>query len=397
MIQVIVKVASRCNLNCSYCYVYNKGDTSWRGRPPRMSDEIFTAALDRAHEYAEAIGDRAVSLVFHGGEPTLIGPDRFHAWCVEARERLGGAGLKVGLALQTNGTLIDDRWIETFRSGWVGVGVSIDGPPQINDRARVDHRGRGSHARVERALRLLGAGGVDHGLLCVIPLGADPLSVHQHFLELGAPAVTYLWPDVTHDQIAPILAEFGPTPCADFMIPIFDAWHDNPATIDVRDLRNISSVLLGGRSRIETIGNVAPHYFFVETDGAIEGLDALRVCGEGLSATHLNVLTAGFADVRAAGGLHARSIFDGDPLPAACRTCREASTCAGGYLPHRFSAQRGFDNPSAWCADLLKLFGHMRTRLSVSPDETLTYRRHYDRLRRRSTTTAAAAPQPATH
>jgi uncharacterized protein len=396
MIQVIVKVASRCNLNCSYCYVYNKGDTSWRQRPPQMSDGIFTATLDRAHEYAEAIGDRAVSLVFHGGEPTLVGPDRFRAWCVEARERLGGAGLKVGLTLQTNGTLIDDRWIEACRSGRVGVGVSLDGPREINDRARVDHSGRGSHARVERALRLLSAGGVEHGLLCVIPLGTDPLSIHQHFLELGAPAVTYLWPDITHDQIAPILAKFGPTPCADFMIPIFDVWHNDPATIDVRDLLNISSVLLGGRSRIETLGNLAPHYFFVETDGAIEGLDALRVCEDGLSATHLNVLTAGFADVRATGGLHARSILDGHPLPTGCHGCREASTCAGGYLPHRFSVQRRFDNPSAWCADLLKLLGHVRTRLAVSPEDTLAYRRHYNLLRRRSIATATAPP-PATH
>jgi uncharacterized protein len=390
MIQVIVKVASRCNLNCSYCYVYNKGDTSWRGRPPQMPDAIFTATLDRAREYADAVGDRAVSLVFHGGEPTLVGPARFRAWCAEARERLGGAGLTVGLALQTNGTLIDDRWIEACLAGGVGVGVSIDGPPHIHDHMRVDHAGRGSHARVEHALRLLRAGGVDHGLLCVIPLGADPLRVHRHFLELGAPAVTYLWPDVTHDQIAPVLAEFGPTPCADFMIPVFDTWHDDPATIDVRDLRNISSVLLGGRSRIETIGNRPPHYFFVEADGAIEGLDALRVCDDGISATHLNVLTAGFADVRAAGGLHARSIFDGLPLPAGCHGCREESTCAGGYLPHRYSARRGFDNPSAWCADLLKLFGHIRTRLDVSPEDTLAYRRHYDRLRRRPI--AGAAP-----
>lgn len=392
MIQVIAKVASRCNLNCTYCYVYNKGDTSWRGRPPIMSDAIFTATLDRAHDYAKSIGDRAVSLVFHGGEPTLVGPDRFRAWCVEARERLGGASLKVSLTLQTNGTLIDDRWIEACRASRVGVGVSIDGPPEINDRARVDHGGRGSHARVERALRLLSAGGVEHGLLCVIPLGADPLSVHQHFVDLGAPAVTYLWPDVTHDQIATVLTEFGPTPCADFMIPIFDAWHGDPATIDVRDLRNISSVLLGGYSRIETIGNVAPHYFFVETDGAIEGLDALRVCEDGLSATHLNVLTAGFADVRNAGGLHARSIFEGEPLPTACHGCREALTCAGGYLPHRFSSARRFDNPSAWCADLLKLLAHVRARLAVSPNETVAYRRHYDRLRRDAT-----APQAATH
>ena len=26
IIELVVKLASRCNLNCSYCYEYNKGD-----------------------------------------------------------------------------------------------------------------------------------------------------------------------------------------------------------------------------------------------------------------------------------------------------------------------------------------------------------------------------------
>ena len=32
----VLKVVSRCNLNCSYCYVYNKGDSTWRTRPVLM-------------------------------------------------------------------------------------------------------------------------------------------------------------------------------------------------------------------------------------------------------------------------------------------------------------------------------------------------------------------------
>ena len=31
--------------------------------------------------------------------------------------------------------------------------------------------------------------------------------------------------------------------------------------------------------------------------------------------------------------------------------------CAGGYLPHRFSRARRFDNPSVYCDDLKALIG----------------------------------------
>ena len=30
---VLVKLASRCNLDCDYCYVYRMGDDAWRLQP----------------------------------------------------------------------------------------------------------------------------------------------------------------------------------------------------------------------------------------------------------------------------------------------------------------------------------------------------------------------------
>ena len=33
---VILKVAAPCNLNCSYCYEYNRGDESWRLKPKQI-------------------------------------------------------------------------------------------------------------------------------------------------------------------------------------------------------------------------------------------------------------------------------------------------------------------------------------------------------------------------
>jgi uncharacterized protein len=391
VVQLILKVASRCNLNCTYCYVYNKGDTSWRRRPARMSDEVFGAALRRAADYCRAAGEDSLTLCFHGGEPCLVGVPRLSEWCVQAREEL--AGLRLNLTIQTNGTLLDERWVAAFEEHRVGVGVSIDGPREIHDRCRVDHGGRGSHDRVVRGLGLLRDGDLDWGLLCVIPLGADPIAVHEHLLGLGAPAITYLFPDFTHDTIAPVRDEHGPTPCADFLLPVFDHWTRAPFEVRVRDLWNVSRVVMGGSSEIETIGNPAPHYFFVETDGAIEGLDSLRVCEDGIAATDLNVLTSDLADMRRVDGLISRSIFNGMPLPTPCRGCPEAETCAGGNLPHRYSAARRFDNESVWCADLKKLFTHVRAHLGVTIGDTREHRRRYRELRETVAAGALATEQ----
>jgi uncharacterized protein len=372
--QLILKVASRCNLNCSYCFVYNKGDSTWKSRPAVMADEIFESAIRRMRQHCLAANQRRVSISFHGGEPCLIGPASFDAWCLKARRILENV-CSVDFNIQTNGTLVDEHWAGLFRKHEVRVGISMDGPPQYHDTFRVDHRGRGSHHRVVGGLHALQEAGVSFGILAVIPFGADPLEVHRHFLSLGCDNITYALPHFTHDTVAPVHQLYGPTPCADFLIPIFDDWWFN-GSIDVTigDLWNMSRIIMGGRSHIETLGNEAPHYVFVEADGDIEGLDNLRVCIEGMAKIHLNVLTSDFLDILRVNGMHKKAIFEGMDLPSGCRACPEHDTCAGGYLPHRFSTARGFDNPSVWCADLLKIFTHLRDRLGVTVEETYARR-----------------------
>ena len=53
-----------------------------------------------------------------------------------------------------------------------------------------------------------------------------------------------------------------------------------------------------------------------------------------------------------------------------CQTCQECpvvSSCGGGLYTHRYRAGSGFDNPSVYCADLLKLITHIGSHL---PDGT---------------------------
>ena len=73
---VVLKVAQRCNLNCTYCYVYNRGDESWRSRPTFISTDVAVALAGRINEQCEKFALESFTVELHGGEPLLLGKER---------------------------------------------------------------------------------------------------------------------------------------------------------------------------------------------------------------------------------------------------------------------------------------------------------------------------------
>lgn len=371
--QFILKVASRCNLNCTYCYVYNQADSSWRSRPAIMSEATFLAAIEGIRRHCLITGQHSVSILFHGGEPTLIGWRKFRWMCDQARRHLEDI-VDVSFSIQTNGTLFNEDWIEAIKASHVHVGVSLDGPRLINDTARVDHKGRGSYRAVADGIAMLRDAGVGFTLLCVIQPGANSVEIHRHFLSLGCRSISYLLPACTHETVRDIRNIHGPTPCADYLIPIFDEWwFGDTLETEIREFWNAGRVIMGGESELDSLGNRPLRFVAVETDGALHGLDKLRSCEDGLTDLELNVHEDDFIRLEERDGFSAIAMR-GVPLPTGCSSCQERTTCAGGYLPHRYSKIRQFDNPSVWCADLLALLAHIRQRLNVSHDQTDIYR-----------------------
>src|SRR5712672_2482203 len=102
-----MKVAERCNLNCRYCYMYNKGDSSFKERPKFLSRELAVAVLNRIAEYARRHEIAKVFLALHGGEPLLVGRE-WASWFLDEACRVGdNSGVSFQFAMQTNGTLLD--------------------------------------------------------------------------------------------------------------------------------------------------------------------------------------------------------------------------------------------------------------------------------------------------
>ncbi|MDL4813644.1 FxsB family cyclophane-forming radical SAM/SPASM peptide maturase [Actinomadura opuntiae] len=362
--QFILKVHSRCNLSCRYCYVYTMADQRWRHRPPVISREAVDATAARIAEHARAHALDHVAVILHGGEPLLAGRARLR-YAVESvraavRDATGGA-TSTRFSLQTNGTLLTREFLELFDDLGVRIGVSLDGGAAAHDRARRTAHG-GSHARVLRGLAALTGPSFRHlfgGLLCVIDLEQDPVAAYEALLAHAPPGIDLLFPHATW-----VDAPAGPPGAyARWLVPVFDRWFGaDVRPVRIRLFEEMINVLLGGASAVEGVGTTPAGIIVVQTDGHIEQSDTLGVAYEAAADLGLDV----FHDEFDAALRHPATLvrqLGAAGVPGECAPCRWAQVCGGGLYPHRYGADGGFDHRSVYCADLDALYGHIRSAL----------------------------------
>lgn len=362
---VVLKVHQRCNLACDYCYVYEMADQSWRSRPQVMSDEIWQTTAGRMAEHARAHELDSMRLVLHGGEPLLAGRERLARLVTGFRRALDGVA-RLDVQMQTNGVLLDEATLTTLQEHGVGIGVSVDGTAADHDRRRRRADGRGSHAAVDRALRLLTSDAYRAsfaGLLCTVDPTTDPMACYDALLAYRPPSLDLLLPHANWTA-PPLRPEgSGPTPYADWLITIFDRWYDAPhQEVGIRLFEDLLALILRGASRSEQAGLSPVAVVVVETDGAIEQVDSLKSAYEGACATGLSVLSDPFDAAFDHPGIVARQIGVG-ALCETCLACSVQEICGGGHYAHRYRSPDGFRNPSVYCADMLKLIRHVRARV----------------------------------
>jgi uncharacterized protein len=363
--QVLLKLHSRCNLSCDYCYVYHHVDQRWRTQPMTMSRETVDHAAHRIGEHARRHRIPRVTVILHGGEPLLAGPELID-YAARAVTSALPSHTTVGLHVQTNGVLIDPEFLEVFDRHRIRVGVSVDGDKDANDRHRRYTSGAGSYPAVARGIELLRQERYRHlysGLLCTVDVRNDPLEVYESLLRFQPPRLDFLLPHGNWTNPPPGYDPHGDgTPYADWLIRIFDAWYDAPRKpTDIRLFRSIVELLGGGHTASEALGLDPVDLLVIETDGTIEQGDALKTVADGASATGLTLSAHTFDDALEHPGIRARQLgLDG--LSAQCRACPIVAVCGGGLYAHRYRADNGFDNPTVYCRDQLKLIGHVRDR-----------------------------------
>jgi uncharacterized protein len=175
---LILQPTPFCNIDCDYCYLPD------RSNPKKMSSEVIDRSLDLV--LRSGLVKETLSIVWHAGEPLAVSPvfyeDAF------ARISAKAPHIKVRHSIQTNGTIIDQRWCNLFKKNNVSIGVSIDGPAFVHDRHRKDRRGRGTHASVMRGIEALKANSIPFHTISVVTADSldHPEEIFEFFLNLGA-------------------------------------------------------------------------------------------------------------------------------------------------------------------------------------------------------------------
>ena len=157
---VVLQSTGFCNIDCSYCYLPNRSD-------PRRTMDLATVARVAQLIFDSPLLKGDIDLVWHAGEPLSL-PPQYYSQAIEVIEKVKPSGVAVHYGVQTNGTLIDDEWIDLFKRHQFNVGISLDGPRDLHDANRKYRSGQGSYDRVTAGISRLQARGYPFHVIGVL-------------------------------------------------------------------------------------------------------------------------------------------------------------------------------------------------------------------------------------
>ena len=340
----VIKLLETCNLACGYCY---QEDLLGRGR--RMSDQTLERILSELARIRKA----PLQVLWFGGEPTQVGRAAFERAVLRAEHHLAQGGVRH--ALQTNATLVDDRWAELLARHRFTVTVSLDGFPSLHDHYRKTPSGKGSHAQVMNGVTALLRAGIRPRASCVLTREALPHAeaLVEYLAESGVceadfpPAGRYVNGGFEM-YVTPV--EYG-----DFMARVLERWLGlNRTDFRIRGLAGLARAMAGKPPSYCKLEGGCSQYATFSHDGLVYPCDEFS--GQ---ADHLlgDVMNQPLDEILASP--RAREIHTAwASTPEACRSCEWLGVCRGG-CPFERRLNGGADERTVLCEGYKVLFARM--------------------------------------
>jgi len=366
-----------CNLNCEYCFYVEKTAFHKTCEDCRMTDEVLAVFIEK---YIASQAAPVVEFVWQGGEPTLLGLSFFER-VVELQKSLSSTKTIVN-SIQTNGTLLDDKWCLFLKQHDFMVGISLDGPREIHDYYRVDVSGEGSFDRTIRGLRLLQKHGVEYNVIACVAreTARHPLAVYQFIKREGVQFIQFVpiierQPSSVEQQIGLRLAgpsnleqseenkdiapwSVIPEEYGDFLIAVYEDWirHDVGKTF-VMNFEWALNTWIGNPSAVCIHAKQCGRALVIENNGDIFACDHYVYPDYRLG----NILSDDLHTMVKASLLSGFGVEKESSLPRFCLECEVLTACQGGCPKQRF--ENSHDNEPGLnylCPGYRKFFLHIR-------------------------------------
>jgi uncharacterized protein len=147
---ITINVNQVCNLHCVYCAA--GGDGSFGDPIKKISLEKTLPQISFFLNKLSA-GD-SFKITFLGGEPLLY-PEALQIIGEEAMRVASSKGIEVKFVVVTNGTLFTEKTIAVLSGLKASITISLDGPPEVNDKLRPTKGGQGSTSQIIKGLEVL--------------------------------------------------------------------------------------------------------------------------------------------------------------------------------------------------------------------------------------------------
>jgi uncharacterized protein len=293
----------------------------------------------------------------------LVGKARFAKFC-EILERTVKPHAKLAIVLQTNGVLLDEEWLRICSRFGVRVGISLDGPKHINDRSRVDRKGRSSYDKTVRGLRIAQKAAAEGliappGALIVIRPNTSVREIYQHVVyDLGLRRLDFMLPKDNWDSHSPEFTRF----IEQYSLELLNCWlEDDDPTINIRSIKQMFAPFLTDAAldvRTTYLADLT-ETICIRSNGDVCPDDTLPAVSSEYCTTGFNVRSCTLAEFyQAPFWSDIRQTVTRPPQE--CAQCEWMGVCGGGEIVTRFSKARKFDNPTIYCTRNKLLYERIR-------------------------------------
>lgn len=286
-------IGAACNIDCTYCYYLEKKELL--NYAERDSNIMDSARLELyIKQYIQAQNTPEIIFSWHGGEPTMLGLEYFQQ-VVLLQQKYCPQGITITNDIQTNATLLNDKWCEFFKQHDFVVGVSIDGSEQIHNRYRTNRAGRGTFKQTLNGIELLKKHQVTFATLtCVNDVSSQqPLEVYRFLRDVVQPSQMQFIPVVdkisaptngkwhTYGDLSIIPVSAPVTDWSvqadawgEFLITIFDEWLSKDfGRVFIPYFENFFAVWAGEQSSMCTLSEICGKGLAVEPNGDVYACD----------------------------------------------------------------------------------------------------------------------------
>lgn len=274
-LSIMIKPASSgCNLRCKYCFYADVASLREMPSFGLMSRDTMEKLLTNIRRDLVP-GDR-ICFGFQGGEPTLAGLAYFREFVGMVGEHYGG--IRTSFSIQTNGTLLDDKWCAFLAGNHFLVGLSLDLLPDCHDAVRVDAQGGGTYKRVVETIHMLRRHRAEFNVLCTLTnqVARHPAKVWKQIRQLDLPYVQFT--PCLDELESPGASPYALTPerFGSFYIQLFREWLTDYRRGEYRSVKffdDLVNLLAYGMPTACGIDGLCRPQLVVEADGSVYPCD----------------------------------------------------------------------------------------------------------------------------